>query len=120
MFGFKFFLPFEKETKALLKSHNYRFDRVLPQSIDWNEAELRRIWRSRLAYFSDKKILDLAVICEDKQVDEEILALAQGSPRRMIIMGEFILLEYNRLPVTPRIIPKSCVEMGLKRFEETF
>jgi hypothetical protein len=118
--GFKFFLPFENETKEELNKKKFRFERVLPKNISWTDAMLRTIWRKRLAYFSDNRILDLAVVCDDTRIDATILARSNGIPRRMLLMGRYVLLEYNNLVDQPRKIPMECVERGLRNFEKEF
>ncbi len=118
--GFKFFLPFEKETKEELTKQKFRFDRVLSKNISWTDALLRIIWNKRLAHFSDNRILDLAVVCDDAQIDNMILARSNGIPRRMLTMGRYILMEFNNLADKPRKIPIECVERGLNNFQNEF
>lgn len=104
--AFKFFLSREAH-KEILDRPTVRKDRLTDRAltVEWKEDKLKTLLDSRLAYFSDGAVQDLVQICQEtvmestnKQshsktgvwIEKEMLKFAQGSPRRLLIAGQFL------------------------------
>lgn len=97
--AFKFFLPTAIIT-TLRSSRRLRSDRVYPQSLEWNgEAGrqlLRRMLSLRLEHYSQGGILSLTQIAESGAIEDELIAAARGLPRRLLNLGEQLLVSRAR------------------------
>jgi hypothetical protein len=117
VFGFKFFLPYGQTLKAELRKAKFRFDRVITNTVEWCDEEMRLILHKRLEHYSNRKVGALARIADDPDVDDKIVRMARGTPRHMLIVGQMMLEEYDRLGCHGRI-PSRCIEQALQRFQE--
>lgn len=90
--AFKFFIP--KETRdELVKRPTFRRDRLMDQMITvrWDDSRLEHLLIERLKVYSDETIQDLSLLFSKSRVGsgvvEEMISLAQGSPRRLLRAG---------------------------------
>ncbi|NTU83023.1 MAG: hypothetical protein HGA45_27255 [Chloroflexales bacterium] len=70
-----------------------REDRIATVELSWSAALLRELLRSRLVVFSDRAIQSLAMIAapELADIDEQLCLAADGSPRRLLNMGDSLV-----------------------------
>jgi len=131
--AFKFFLPTEMQAAVLSPEMSaLRPDRVLIRSIEWDEKSLLEVLSQRLLAFSEGRISTLDVVSRPElrgRIDRELVRLAQGSPRNMLRLGELLLSEHCRRPITvemdldeeswQRARQKFSRELALRRGEVT-
>jgi len=94
--AFKFFLPTELSEYLLPK---VRTDRLLVSQIEWNELRLQQLLEERLIVYSDGRIRSLAQISTaalSEMVDIKLIKIAEGSPRRLLVMGNKLFLTHCR------------------------
>lgn len=116
--AFKFFLPLE--IKALLEeTPKVRLDRLRIYTVEWDEALLQQLLEKRLAVFSEGRIKALGQLARtplNETVDRELVQWANGSPRRLLRLGELLLLEHaRRMPddealLTPEAWENACLQ----------
>ena len=113
-FAFKFFLP--SEIRPHLKDH-LREDKFDIYSYDWQPTDLRDLLERRLVFFGDPQLSseerkDFARLFTSEArsglnsptITEEIINLADGSPRNLIRLAKLIFDEHTRLsPIDPAI-----------------
>lgn len=119
VYGFKILLPLGIEMKSKLKRQKFRFDRVLDNTIEWRVEEMQSMWGLRLRHYSNRQIDGLRRFCDDKDIDDKIISAASGVPRHMIIYGQRILEEYDRLETKAPTIPTACTELAFLRLKGT-
>jgi hypothetical protein len=114
----KFFVP--RETRdALMARPAIRRDRLTDQAVTvkWDRPHLKRLLDARLAVYStdeeygSAQVHDLTQVCEDSWVtvgreqapqrlaewmEDEMLRLAQGSPRRLLTAGQLLCEAHMR------------------------
>lgn len=101
--SFKFFLSREARDH-LLQRPSIRRDRLTDQAVtvEWSVPRLKRLLDERLSVFSDERIGDLIQICEEAPqgassgatIEHEMLLTAHGSPRRLLMLGQLMLLAH--------------------------
>lgn len=93
--AFKYFVPSEI-VHVLRQIGSLRDDRIFCFELRWSGQEgqhlLRELLQNRLKHFSDGKVKSLAqlAILDFRDIDEELIAAAQGSPRRLLNLGELL------------------------------
>jgi hypothetical protein len=104
--AFKFFLSREAH-QVLLRRVSIRRDRLTDQAVTvhWGQAQLKKLLDTRLAVYSDGQVRDLVQLCQDMHIDlgrgrpsyllgkwieEEMIQLAQGSPRRLLVAAQLL------------------------------
>lgn len=115
--GFEFILW--NKVKAPLSDRNVRFDKAIPINIVWTNDQLKTIVDSRLGYFSDNKITALENIL-NKVFIQEIISLANGSPRQLIQVLSHIYNEQNKLNSNVSKLSDEAIINGEKLFCQTF
>lgn len=92
--AFKFFVARELY-QVLRERPSVRRDRLLNKAvqIQWDQALLKRMLNERLRFFSNDEISSLATLCsqEGTRIEEEMLKLATGSPRRLLTAGQLLV-----------------------------
>jgi DNA-binding response OmpR family regulator len=93
--AFKYFIPSEI-VDVLRELGSLRTDRIRCFELHWSGHEgqtlLRELLQNRLRHFSDGKIESLAsrATLDFRDIDEQLVAAAQGSPRRLLNLGELL------------------------------
>jgi len=122
--AFKFFLPLEME--PLLRNRPaVRFDRLGTRRIErWDDESLLEIVHRRLQAFSHSyESLDAVCVPELRgRLEREMVSLADGTPRNLIRLGNYLLQEHAKLL---KSIPKEeaiwlISEQAWKNAEERF
>lgn len=96
--AFKFFLPSEMEP-LLHSAPKVRLDRLQIYKVTWDEGLLQQLLEKRLTTFSDGRIRALAQLASaplNETIDREMVQWANGSPRRLLRLGELLLREHIR------------------------
>jgi len=91
--AFKFFLPTEIVAE-MRKDPALRFDRLPHYELEWQDSDLLEMLLSRIQAFNTKGIESLGEIATEDiaaDVDQELAKLAYGSPRRLLLLGDFLL-----------------------------
>lgn len=110
--AFKFFLS--QETRDLLfERPTIRRDRLNDQvvTVQWDQGRLKHLLNERLEVYSDGQIHDLVELCQETRVEgghepsvrplgewieAEMMQLAQGSPRRLLIAVQLLCQAHVR------------------------
>lgn len=106
---FRFLLPQELES-ALRACGWFRADRLHISRIAWKESNLLlAVIRQRLIHFSHREppYEDLAQLCRDELaqvINEEIITLAGGSPRAVLILANRLLQSHCQQLDPPELI----------------
>lgn len=105
--AFKFFLSREARD-VLLKRPKIRRDRLSDEAVTvrWSPAHLKQLLDERLQAYSEDSmsgavfVHDLTEICQSsvigKEIEQDILKAAYGSPRRLLIAGQLLLEAHLR------------------------
>jgi len=96
--AFKVFLP-HLALEAIKASPSIRLDRLRTYEVVWTDALLSEMLRKRLVAYSEGRIRSLAQISAaslTETIDQEIVRVADGSPRRLLRMGELLFLQHIR------------------------
>lgn len=97
---FKFFLPARLE-EAILAVPTIRPDRLIIRRVEWTDKALLQVIHRRLQAFSDYSCLDELCVPELRgRIEREIVALAKGSPRNLVRLGELLFSEQGRISAT--------------------
>lgn len=96
--AFKLFLPLETET-LLRNAAKVRLDRLEVYTVEWTETLLQQLLEKRLTTFSAGRIKSLAQLARSplsETIDRELVQWSNGSPRRLLRLGELLLIEHAR------------------------
>lgn len=92
--AFKFFVARELY-QVLRERPSIRRDRLLNKAvqIQWDPELLKQVLNERLLFFSHDEISSLAPLCsqDGTPIEEEMLKLATGSPRRLLTAGQLLV-----------------------------
>jgi hypothetical protein len=123
--AFKFFLPLEMEP-FLRNRPAVRFDRLQVKRIErWDERSLLDIIHRRLQAFS-RSYESLEAVCVPElrgRLEDEMVAMADGTPRNLIRLGKYLLQEHAKLLEPTQqdeaawLISEQAWENTQKRFE---
>ena len=100
--AFRFFLP--QELEPTLRDRGwFRVDRLHISRIAWKDSKILALIRQRLTHFSDREppYEDVAQLCTDelaRLINDELVALATGSPRAALILGNMLLQSHCQQP----------------------
>jgi hypothetical protein len=114
--GFKFFLwdklePYYREFA--------RPDRVQQFTLSWRETELNTMLSRRLSAFSNERVKDLRQLTDAALADPLqllVVLFANGSPRDMIRICQYILSEQLQLDTDSEKIGIAAIEQGIGKF----
>lgn len=93
--AFKFFLP-TATRNPLHANPRARLDRLPIRTIAWSDDLLAEMLEKRLAAFSNGRILSLSQLAKEpltESLEQEMIQWADGSPRRLLRLGELLFLE---------------------------
>jgi hypothetical protein len=96
--AFKLCLP-EALRDTLLARPTIRQDRLLIRDMSWSDDLLEEMARKRILAYSAGKYRSLGQICSsplDGRIDREIVQYADGSPRRLLRLGELLFRAHCR------------------------
>jgi hypothetical protein len=96
--AFKLCLP-EVLRDKLLARPTIRQDRLLIRDMNWSDDLLEEMVRKRILAYSAGKYRSLGQICSsplDGRIDREIVQYADGSPRRLLRLGELLFRAHLR------------------------
>jgi len=91
--AFKLYLP-QAVRDRLLARPTIRQDRLLIQEISWDDGLLEEMLQKRILAYSAGKYRSLGQICTSslsEKIDQEIVRYADGSPRRLLRLGNLLL-----------------------------
>jgi len=101
--AFKIFVPSEMEPLLLEATGKVRRDRLAVQRIELHEDDLAEILHRRLAYCSDGVISSMDAISSVEmrgQMGGEMAFYAEGNPRHLVLLGQFMLEHRCRVAAT--------------------
>lgn len=110
------------EAKKSLNARNVRFDKFKDIDISWTNDQLEKLIDHRLDYYTHNHNLPvtLAKLIPDRNLRNEILSLANHSPRTLIRILNDIYYAHEDDGNKIRHFDNSAIIFGLKRFCETF
>lgn len=104
--SFKFFLSVDAH-KIIMERPTIRRDRITDKAVmvNWRKDRLKHLLDERLDVFSNGTIHELVQICQESFIDgekghsylvgewieDEMLRMSQGSPRRLLLAGQLLL-----------------------------
>lgn len=97
-----------------LNSQGVRYDKFKPIDVTWSDDELKNILNRRLGFFSDNKV-DMFSLLENDHTDE-LLELANKSPRQLIVLMSRIYDEQEAENVQASVFSDAIVEKGIRQF----
>ncbi len=115
---FKVFLTRPEKLKPLLKKNGFRLDRIKIEDISWQRKDLDSVLQKRLAYFSNKNVLNFDSICmpEAAGTHDRLLDEADLRPRTLFRMAHEILSEFQRKSEVDDVyIDTASIEHGIVR-----
>lgn len=116
-FGFEFLLW--NKLKEKMKEKQVRFDKARPIDIDWNKEELKNILSRRLSFFSKQKV-QVDEVFSDSQKLDQVIELANGSPRQLTMLLSKIYEEQSKLNGNATRFSDEAVKRGMNSFCQTF
>lgn len=116
-FGIEFILW--NKLKDKLKEKQVRFDKAKPIDISWTHEEIKSIINKRLQYFSDYKINSLREIVSEG-LEDELIAMANGSPRQIIMLLSKIYEQQARIDSKARMFCLQAVNEGKNKYCQNF
>jgi len=114
--GFKFFLWDQLEPEYLKIA---RTDRVMQETLHWDDDMLRAMWKKRLQAYSGGRISGLGEISDfdgSYPLDDLVLIFASHSPRDMIRIGWHIISEQQEMDLRSGRIRSEAVYRGIEKF----
>jgi hypothetical protein len=102
--AFKLFLP--REARGAIMSF-VRSERLRVLEVVWDNERLRDLLRLRLRVYSKDKVQSLGKLCDDALspcIEDEIIEMSEGSPRRLLQLGAALLETHVVLSPHRRII----------------
>jgi hypothetical protein len=134
--AFKFLLSQEAH-QIIISRPSFRRDRLMniEVTVHWRIDRLKQLLDERLRVFSDHKVQELVQICVEgpkksqksnkyhlagEQIETEMLDLAQGSPRRLLKAGQFLLDAHLSERGGRGLIGTEDWQVGRRRFLEEF
>jgi hypothetical protein len=96
--AFKCFLPAEISTD-ILHHPTIRRDRLGFETITWSEHDMREILRRRLATYGPVQEIDMLCAPELRGLERKLIEVADGNPRRMIRLCDFLLQAHLERPL---------------------
>jgi len=120
--AFKFFLP-AKAMAALRVRREVRLDRFPPHRLTWRDADLAQMLRLRLMAFNERGIDSLGAISDEDiagRIDRDIVEMAYGSPRRLLILGDALFAAHATRPGAGLLLNRQDWEEACRNFERIF
>lgn len=105
--------------KSELSENGVRFDKTRPIDVNWNSIQLEKMINKRLTYFSSGKIDSIDMIVSDS-LKNDLLAIADRSPRQIISLLATIYDEQSRISCEVKKISDEAVKRGENRFCQEF
>lgn len=93
--AFKFFLAQELR-KIMGQRPSLRRDRLLDKAvtIQWDKETLKKLLDDRVQFFSEGRVPSLVALCDEQEgaeIEDELLKLSLGSPRRMLTAVQLLV-----------------------------
>jgi hypothetical protein len=104
--AFKLCLP-QTLRDRLLARPTVRQDRLLIQEMSWSDDLLEEMLQRRVLAYSTGKYRSLGQICSsplDEKIDQEIVRYADGSPRRLLRLGELLFRAHLSAPTEVSVL----------------
>ena len=117
--AFKFFLPAETTT-ALRVQRESRLDRFPPHHLTWRDADLTQMLHLRLMAFNERGVGSLGAIAEKDiagRIDRDLVEMAYGSPRRLLILGDALFAVHAARPGGGLLLDRQDWEEACRNFE---
>jgi len=116
--AFRYFLPKSLESPMQEQHDVFRLDHYDVISLEWTEEDLQRLVAQRLSQFSKDQLnayTSLGQLCEPggnfgAPIDQSLIRLAEGSPRAMIWLANYLIESHCRAESPPRFIQPSTWE----------
>lgn len=96
--AFKCFLPAEISTD-ILHHPTVRRDRLGFETITWSEQDMQEILGRRLATYGSVQEIDMLCAPELRGLEHRLIEVADGNPRRMIRLCDFLLQAHLERPL---------------------
>jgi len=114
--AFKLFLPREAREAILPFVRTERLAHTKPEpsralEVIWDNERLRDLLRLRLQVYSNDKVQSLGKLCEDalaSRIEDEMIEMADGSPRRLLQLGAALLETHVALSPRKRTITEAA------------
>ena len=116
--NYSFVISIWDEIKKELNSSGVRFDKFRPIDISWNDDDMISIMEKRLNYFSldNIKHYSLNRIIENEKEIFSIIALANRSPRDLILLLSYIYDEQTIIDENSTILSSDAIEKAKKKY----
>lgn len=120
---FKFCLPTEIATE-MRENPAFHFDRLPHYELEWQDEDLIEMLRGRVRAFNNQEIESLGEIATEEiaaSIDQELATLAYGSPRRLLILGDFLLTAQCRRSATEETrLNRDDLKAARERYEREY
>lgn len=97
------------EVKIELNSRGVRFDKFKPIDINWTDEEIKKILEQRLIFFSKTGTMNLSNLFENINELEELIKLANKSPRDLIRLFSIIFDEQSSSNISAKKISNNVL-----------
>ncbi|HOU55135.1 MAG TPA: hypothetical protein PLQ97_14495 [Myxococcota bacterium] len=122
-FGWSFFLWDRVREQYSNDQFPVRLDKIANAEISWTTIYLQNLVNERLRYFSDKKVVSFAQLC-DPTVDSntalrEIVEISMQSPRELIRILDTVVREHDELTTDiepPPLLSPASIEAALDQY----
>lgn len=114
---FKCFLTHPQELKPLLKSEDFRFDRIDSYDIALTRGDINRAFVKRLSYFSNGKVTDFDSLCgpDAQSTHARLLNDCGDSPRMLFKMCNKILFAFDKSDQTEsHLLDRASIDEGIQ------
>lgn len=118
---FKIFLTHPEELLPLLEAERFRKDRIPIRTIRWKRKHLDTALQLRLAYYSNRLVLDFDQICEPKLKGTHARMLDECglNPRTLFLMGYHILAAFQSADSELTKLDKESIDEGIRLAKES-
>lgn len=119
--AFKFFIP-SKIATALSTKPTVRRDRLLFREIAWTVDDLVELLNRRVYVYSEGFLPNLEQLSDDNfpRISQRLAEEAQGLPRNLLLLGEWLLYHYHHHLVSQgqRPIVEQDLQMAIVSFNQ--
>lgn len=119
--AFKLMLP--AQLARPLEQRAAHFKRLTRYDLKWRDKELREMLRDRLLTFSESKVESVGALADKglaRTLDDELVAYAVGSPRRMLVLADMLVRIHCRQAEPLESLSLEDWDEARARFEEVY
>jgi len=114
--AFKFFLW---DKIKLVANGEIRHDRIFSFELTWNSSQLIQMLNKRVYTYSNKKVVNVFELFENKASIDKIMLFSEFSPRDCIRICKSIITEQERIDPSKTLIPDSTVDEAIVKYCNT-